>query len=85
MVCRPLQSYLKPRGFAEVPKPYHVPFKTTKCGKHEKLAKSIAKKSGRGTRRPRATIFSYNQSRTERKFNFLAGRNATPRPFKTWR
>jgi len=37
----------------------------------DKLAKGIAKKSGRGTRRPRATIFSYNQSRAERKFNFF--------------
>jgi len=36
----------------------------------DKREKGIAKKSGRGTRRPRATIFSYNQSRAERKFNF---------------
>src|SRR5580704_11978012 len=56
---------------------------------HDKPAIGIAKKSGRGTRRPRATVFSYNQSRAERKFNFLAGRNATPaRPqnlaVRTW-
>jgi hypothetical protein len=44
---------------------------------HDKPVKGIAKKSGRGTRRPRATVFSYNRSRVERKFNFLAGRNTT--------
>jgi hypothetical protein len=74
---------LKPRGFAAAPKPYHVPFKTTKCGKLEKLAKDIAKKSGRGTRRPRATTFSYNQSRAERKFNFWLAGTPRLRPFKT--
>jgi len=34
-------------------------------------AKPIAKKSGRGTRRPRAAVFSYNQWHEERKFNFF--------------
>jgi hypothetical protein len=62
---------------------------STSAHDHDKPAKGIAKKSGRGTRRQRAALFPYNPSRVERKFNFLAGRNATPaRPqnlaVRTW-
>jgi len=65
LVCRPFQ--VAPIRGSALSLPVHD---------HDKLAKGIAKKSGRGTRRPRATGFSYNQSGAERKFNFAAGRNA---------
>jgi hypothetical protein len=69
---------LKPRGFAEVPKPYHVTFKTTKCGKHEKLAKSIAKKNQGAEPEGHAPQFSLiiNRARNANSIFWLAG---TPR------
>jgi hypothetical protein len=73
-VCRPFQ--VAPIRGSALSLPAHD---------HDKLAKRSAKKSGRGTRRPRAAVFSYNQYHEERKFNFLAGRNATPHALETWR